>query len=110
VAENTGDVTLTEVTISEVDFSGAGELSELTCDPAQPATLAPGEVLECEATYEVEQADIDAGEVTNSAEVTGTDPNNDEVADEDDEVVTADQQPGLVLDKSAEPSEELVLG
>jgi uncharacterized repeat protein (TIGR01451 family) len=51
----------------------------------------------------VTQADVDAGSIYNVATATGTDPNDDPVEDEDDETVTADQDPSLALTKSASP-------
>ncbi|WP_162449898.1 DUF7507 domain-containing protein [Phytoactinopolyspora mesophila] len=101
VATNTGNVTLTDVVVSETAFDGDGEVSELVCDPEQPAALAPDETLECSASYTIAQADIDAGEINNSAEVVGTDPDGDQVSDDDEAVVTAVQDPALSLVKSS---------
>lgn len=70
---NTGNVTLTDVTVNEGNFSGAGELGDVTC-PAEAARLAPGAVITCTATYTVVQADVDAGSITNTATVTGVPP------------------------------------
>ncbi len=69
-ATNTGNQTLTDVSIAD-PLDG---LSALSCTPGQPTTLDPGAVLECTATYEVTQADLDAGAVCNTATATGTPP------------------------------------
>ncbi|MCE1177668.1 MAG: DUF11 domain-containing protein, partial [Micrococcales bacterium] len=66
-ATNTGTAPLTDVTVEEISFSGTGTMSAMTCDPAQPATLAPGATLTCTATYVTTQADLDAGKITNVA-------------------------------------------
>jgi uncharacterized repeat protein (TIGR01451 family) len=70
---NTGNVTLTNATISEGTFTGSGTLSPPTC-PAGASSLAPGAQVTCTATYMVTQADIDAGSITNTATATGTAP------------------------------------
>lgn len=70
---NTGNVTLRDVTVNEGNFSGAGELSDVTC-PAEAARLAPAAVITCTATYTVVQADVDAGSITNTATATGVPP------------------------------------
>ena len=61
-ATNTGDVTLTGVTITD-PLPG---LSALTCVPVQPSTLAPTASMVCTATYVVTQADVDAGNIANT--------------------------------------------
>lgn len=73
-ATNTGNVTLTGVTIADdaASFGGTGSLVAQTCDPS---TLAPGETVSCEFTYVVTQADVDAqAEVSNSATASGVAP------------------------------------
>lgn len=70
---NTGNVTLRDVTVNEGNFSGAGELSDVTC-PAEAARLAPAAAITCTATYTVVQADVDAGSITNTATATGVPP------------------------------------
>jgi uncharacterized repeat protein (TIGR01451 family) len=70
---NTGNVTLKDVTVNEGNFSGAGELSDVTC-PAEAARLAPAAAITCTATYTVVQADVDAGSITNTATATGVPP------------------------------------
>ena len=64
---NTGNITLTGVDVTDV-APGPGAF-DLDCGPL-PAVLAPGDDLTCTATYEVTQADVDDGSVTNSAEAT----------------------------------------
>ena len=68
VATNTGNVTLSGVSISDPGVSG------LACTPTQPATLAPGATLSCTGTHTVSQTDLDTGTITNTATVTGTPP------------------------------------
>jgi uncharacterized repeat protein (TIGR01451 family) len=63
VATNTDGQTLTGVTIVD-PLPG---LSALSCTPAQPATLAPGQSLVCTATYIVTEADVAAGLINNTA-------------------------------------------
>ncbi|NEP74540.1 MAG: hypothetical protein F6K29_23235, partial [Okeania sp. SIO2G5] len=81
---NTGNVTLDTLSITDsldipVDFGGV-------------TTLAPGEMVIGTASYNLTQADIDTGEVMNTAEVFGNppdgDPNDpgDDVTDTDDHV------------------------
>jgi uncharacterized repeat protein (TIGR01451 family) len=65
VATNTGNATLTNVTISDANATVAG---------CAPVTLAPGERLTCSASHVVTQTDLDRGAVTNSASVTGLPP------------------------------------
>ncbi|WP_158277142.1 DUF7507 domain-containing protein [Serinibacter arcticus] len=97
VATNVGDVTLSDVAVSEEEFSGSGELSALQC--AQPTTLAPGASLTCTATYTVTQADVDAGSIYNTATATATDPFGTPVSDDDDAIIPSDAQAGYTLVK-----------
>jgi LPXTG-site transpeptidase (sortase) family protein len=61
VVANTGNMTLTGVTVSD----SSAVLG--TCTPAQPATLAPGASMTCPASHVVTQADVDAGSYVNTA-------------------------------------------
>ena len=72
-ATNVGKAALTGVTIVDTAFSGAGSLSALDCVPPQPASMAPGSVLVCTASYTAVQVDVDQGLLTNLAEVSGFD-------------------------------------
>ena len=70
-ATNTGNVSLTGVSISDPN-PGTGTFTS-TC-PGPPTTLAPGRTASCTATYTVTQTDLDAGGLTNVATATGTAP------------------------------------
>ncbi|WP_158292566.1 DUF7507 domain-containing protein, partial [Serinibacter arcticus] len=72
VVTNTGNVTITDAAPVEVDFSGTGDLGPIT--PASVDVLLPTQQAVFTATYTVTQADVDAGEVTNTATATGTPP------------------------------------
>ncbi|HSF81326.1 MAG TPA: DUF5666 domain-containing protein [Anaerolineales bacterium] len=101
VISNTGDV----------DISGPFTVSDdKTMDescPAEPASLAPGESLTCTASYTITQADLDAGSVTNIASATADNDGNPVTSNEDTATVysTLVSDTGLVLDKSASPTE-----
>ena len=96
-AANQGTVTLSDVSITDTGLVG---LSALTCTPTAPATLAPGEALQCSATKTMTQAETDAGAVTNVATTTGTPPTGGPVTGTDDETVTSSGTSVLTLAKS----------
>jgi len=95
---NSGDLPLDfPVTVSD-------NLATVTCpanDGGAPnngdAVLDPGESITCSATYDVSQADIDSGSVTNTATASadGTQSNQDSVT------VNALQNPALTVAKSS---------
>ena len=80
-ATNTGNVTLTAVSIAD-ELNG---LSDIVFGewPDAPGVLTPGQSVTATATYEVTQADRDAGAVNNTATTTGTPPTGPSVTDED---------------------------
>ncbi len=88
-ATNTGNVTLSGVTISDPQAVVG------SCTPAQPATLAPGASISCPASYSVTQADLDAGSFTNIATGTGSEPSGTPVTDIGSATATANQN-GLI--------------
>ncbi|WP_164519589.1 DUF7507 domain-containing protein [Nocardioides ferulae] len=91
---NTGAVTLTNVTVTDP------KLGVVTCSSAP---LAPGQSRDCDPlTYSLTQADVDAGEVENTAAVTGTTPTGGTVTDEDELLVDLPEVPARIqLVKSA---------
>lgn len=70
---NTGNVTITDVAINEVSFSGAGTLGAVVCGEGA-ASLAPTETVDCHAQYTVVAADLTGRALTNTATATGTGP------------------------------------
>ncbi|MDQ0031677.1 beta strand repeat-containing protein [Arthrobacter bambusae] len=68
---NTGNVTLTNVGITD-NLAGLSAL--VYTWPGTAGTLLPGQSVTATATYQVTQADIDAGHVANTALASGTDP------------------------------------
>ena len=76
--QNTGNVDLNGVNISETAFSGTGGtptpvfISNSGTSPI--GMLVPGEIATFRATYTITQADIDAGGIENSATATGIPP------------------------------------
>jgi len=69
VATNTGNASLTDVTIADPKVS-----AWTSCTPAAPTTLAPGATITCDGKYTLTQADIDSTQVVNTATATGTPP------------------------------------
>jgi uncharacterized repeat protein (TIGR01451 family) len=105
IATNTGNISVIEATISEQSGVTLGE-----CDPAH---LAPDDDLRCEATYTITQVDIDRGEFTNTASVSGTAVNDAPVNATATETVRMHQTPALdfeVTDTYMDATEDQPLG
>jgi uncharacterized repeat protein (TIGR01451 family) len=102
---NTGNVPLNDVTVTDSDFSGTGELSDVSCPST---TLAVGEDEICTATYTTTQADVDAGgNLSNTASGEGTPPGGDPTPSDPSTIeVPVEQTPGLSLVKTAEPADQ----
>ncbi len=98
-AQNTGNVTLTSVSV--IDSFMGGPATALSCTPT---TLLPGETATCVSyTHLVTQAEINAGiPLSNVATATGTPPTGTPVTDPDDATVTpVTQAPKIALIKTA---------
>jgi LPXTG-site transpeptidase (sortase) family protein len=104
IAENTGDFTLYEVTITD-PLPG---LSAMACNPNQPATLTPGSTMTCTATYAITQDDLDQGYVENTATAEGTDEYQHTVEDDDDFVVEGPKN-GASIDLEKTPDPEIYM-
>jgi uncharacterized repeat protein (TIGR01451 family) len=94
---NTGNVTL------HAPYAVSDDKTSVTC-PSTPATLAPGDTVQCSATYTTTQSDVDAGSVTNHAtatahELTATGPIV--TSNQSQVTVNAVQGPALSLQKAA---------
>ncbi|SEH56565.1 MULTISPECIES: hypothetical protein [unclassified Leifsonia] len=107
--ENKGNVALNGIAIADGPFTRldgtapAGSLSAVTCPDT---TLAVGGQMDCTATYAVQQSDVDAGGLTNSATASGTPTGSTTpVVSAVSEVDTsAPAAPELTLDKTANPA------
>ncbi|MCL2849437.1 MAG: hypothetical protein FWE61_05265 [Micrococcales bacterium] len=75
-ATNTGDVTLTDVTLDDPMLAD----ESLGAWPGVPGTLAPGQSVSGTGSYRLVKADIDAGELVNTATIAGTDPDGERVS------------------------------
>ncbi|TFH10848.1 MAG: DUF11 domain-containing protein, partial [Candidatus Atribacteria bacterium] len=94
---NTGNVTLTNVTVTDpkVTVTG-GPLASLAAGAIDTTTFT--------ASYVLTQNDIDAGFKDNTATATGKDPDNNDVTTTDDETVTIDAAPAIAIEKTGQAS------
>ncbi|MDE2383508.1 MAG: DUF11 domain-containing protein [Alphaproteobacteria bacterium] len=93
--QNTGNVTLTNVVVTDPLMPGA-PAKPLDVVTGGPITLAPGasDSKTFTGVYVIEQKDMDLGHVDNTATVTGTAPDNSKVSDQSDpDVKTQDFSP-----------------
>ncbi|XWL01970.1 SpaA isopeptide-forming pilin-related protein [Macrococcoides goetzii] len=90
--KNTGDVTLTNVTVSDPMFSDGINL--------QDTTLSPGETTTGTATHTVTQAEFDSGNIKNTATVTGTPPTGTPPSSTDTVDVPTQLSPLIKLEKT----------
>ena len=91
---NTGNVTLSgPFTIAD------DQATDEACPASAP--LAPGDSVTCTASDTIDQADLDAGSLTNIATAT----NGSITSNSDSETVTAVQDPELTLAKTATPAD-----
>jgi uncharacterized repeat protein (TIGR01451 family) len=109
VVTNTGNVTLTKVTVTDSQVAPAGAL---TSGPTCPqSTLAPGLTETCTATYTATQADANSGKVNDTATATGTPPSGPPVTSPPSPaVVPIPPNPNLSIVKSATPAKVSKVG
>ena len=99
---DTGNTTLTGVSVTDIAFSGSGTPPVVTCPVT---TLTPATSTTCTGPYVVTQADIDAGSIVDTATATGTPPTGPPVTSSPSTAtVTVTALPGLALLKTAAPS------
>ncbi len=93
---NTGNVTLTDVKVTDPMFPAGIKLDK--------TTLAPGEIAIGTAGYTTTQADVDAGKVYNRATATGTPPGDTTPPEDtdDEEVPAQEANPAINLVKKAD--------
>ncbi|QCR18322.1 DUF7507 domain-containing protein [Agrococcus sp. SGAir0287] len=97
--ENDGATTLTDVTLVD-ELEGLGDVTIAWPDPAAPGVLAPGAIARATAEYVLQQADVDAGVVTNAATATATGPAGPVASDEASASVPLAQTASMTLLKS----------
>lgn len=94
--ENTGNVTLTSLSITDPDLDVAA-----TCTAT---TLAPGDTTSCQGSSDTILADLNAGSITNTATASANDPGGNAVNSlQAQATAMATQAPALSLVKSASP-------
>jgi uncharacterized repeat protein (TIGR01451 family) len=101
---NTGNVTLTSVTVTDTQTAPAGAL---TSGPTCPQSrLDPGQSETCTGTYTVTQIDADHGKVDDSATATGTDPTGKQVTTQPSPLsIPIPPSPSITVVKSANPAQ-----
>lgn len=92
---NSGNATLHDVRLTD------DRLGPVAC---LAATLAPGQSTTCLGYYLTTQADVDAGQITNTAIVAGDPPAGPPVTDGDTAVVHATRAPAIAERKTAFPT------
>ncbi|MFJ4176206.1 beta strand repeat-containing protein, partial [Microbacterium sp. NPDC089696] len=97
--ENTGNVTVSGITLTD---PLPGLSTPVVRWPETNGVLAPGEIATATASYAIVQADVDAGEVVNTATSTGTTPGGAAVSDPSDLVrtPTVAAADGISIDKT----------
>ena len=94
VVTNVGTVTVDNVAIADP------LIDPVICDVT---VLAPGASATCAGDYVVTQVDVDAGEFTNTATASATDPFGESTDSTDSVTTQVAQSTGLVVEKSAFP-------
>lgn len=98
--ENTGNVTLTGIEITDA-LEGVSAVEYGTW-PGAAGTLAPGQSVTATANYELTQSDLDAGSLTNNASLSGAGVRGGGVSGADAVTVALAAAPSVALDKAAD--------
>lgn len=99
------DYTITVVNTGNVNISDATVVDPLTGLTETIPLMEPGQTFTYTTTYTVTQEDVDNGSVTNVVDIDGVDPDGNEVKDSDDIVINGNQNPDILVIKSANPDE-----
>ncbi|WP_313461135.1 hypothetical protein, partial [Stenotrophomonas sp.] len=104
VVTNNGNVTLDNITVGD-PLPG---MPPITCPPGQ---LAPGASTTCSTVvYTITQADMDAGQVTNTATGQGTPPSGPNATGDDSTTTPLLAGPALTVSKTANPTTYATVG
>lgn len=103
--ENTGDVTLFDVELSDPMLGGV-----LTIDQDLSGGFAPGDIATASATYTLTEGDIAAETLPNTATVTGIDEEQTEVSDTADKTIEILEIAGIALSPSISVAKDAVDG
>ncbi|WBU37347.1 DUF7507 domain-containing protein [Homoserinibacter sp. YIM 151385] len=111
VAENTGTTTLRVVQVQD-ELPSLSELEYGAWPTGTAGVLPPGETVTATATYEVRQADVDAGAIENTARVGATTPGGTRLDEPSNTLTTglAPADPELTVTKTADAPERPALG
>ncbi len=93
--KNTGNVTLSNLNLTDAKLG-------MSATSVPTTTLAPGATTTYTKTYKVTQADLDNGQVLNSAVAEGMSPTAEKVTDPGEAVVKSDAQPQIALIKTVD--------
>ena len=111
VVANSGDTTISDLSLADTTFSGTGTAPVITCPTNSTdwasgtvGVLRPSDTITCAATYTVTQADVDAGIVSNTAQASGTDVSGPVDSNTSTKDVTITADPSLTMSKTATPT------
>ena len=102
--ENTGNVTITDIDITDTMTDGAGQsLTRTSPSTFSTYTLAPGVTEDIQATYTIEHSTADTGSISNTVSVDGTTPDGTMISDDIDApvVVLTDLSPSIEVTNAA---------
>lgn len=100
VVVNEGNVTLTDVTVTDPLFEASDIQPIGTWPSGTEGTLLSGQSMTFVATHVLTQDEVDSGRLDNTAHVSGTPPSGPAVEDTDSFTVPVEAQPGIELVKS----------